>query len=387
MVVDSASNSVTDHFLNCLLNIEQETLKKLARLEKLKGKKLPTVGPPTKTFNQKIYDKTNYLTELAERKNFEQQPGSTAVFKKASAISHDPNEDISDNIFKWTSVSEKPSYLVGREALTISETEKYLLRHPIKYGFFNNEYSFQSVCDDVHKIVDFCVNSVLQIKRKDYEKYNVVLIIPDLFVRTQVKGLINVFMRVMGFKSIFIHQESVLSSFGAALQSACVVDVGSSKVSVCCLEDGLIVENSLIRKNFGGDDITKLLHKTLGRKNSTFYFPIENFNIENPYHFRILERMKEVECEIPNIQNPQAQFIPKNVKIWQHRKNSNTKIINSTVCEAIYTSPLGLFYPDIFNSIKQITIPNLDQFNDIYNEIFTDNEDTMDELIKSNVNN
>ena len=383
MEVDSGSSDlVTDQFLNNLLNIEQDTLKKLAKLEKLKGKK-SSVGTTNKTFTQKIYDKTNYLTELAERKNFEQPPNSTAVFKKASAISNDLNEDIADNNYKWTSTSTEPSYLVGREALTIGETEKYLIRYPIKYGFFNQEYSFQSVCDDIYKIADYCVTQVLQIKRKDFGNFNVVLIIPDLFVRSQVKGLVNVFMKVLGFKAIFVHLESVLSTFGAALQTACVVDIGATKVSVCCLEDGMIVENSLIRKNYGGDDVTRVLFTTLSRKNTTFYFPIEHFNVDNPYHFRILEKLKENECEIPSIQNPVAQFVPKNAKIWQHKKNSNTKMLNVTLCEAIYTSPLGFFYPDIFSSIKNIHIPTLDQFNDIYYEQFTDPEDTMDELIRS----
>jgi hypothetical protein len=73
----------------------------------------------------------------------------------------------------------------------------------------------------------------------------------------------------------------------------------------------------------------------------------------------------------------------KNCKVWQHKKNSNTKLMNVTVCEAIYTSPLGLFYPDIFSTIKTIVVPCLDQFNDIYYELYTDPEDTMDEMIKS----
>ncbi len=385
MDVDSANSALSDQFLNNLLTIEQETLKKLAKLEKFKGKKISSVGTQNKTFNLKIYDKTNYLTEVAERKNFEQPPNSTATFKKALAITNDLNEDISDNNFKWTSIASEPSYLVGREALTISESDKYVVRYPIKYGFFNNNYTYQSVCDDIHKIVDFCVNSILQIKRKDYVNYNIVLIVPDLFIRTQIKGIINVFMKVMGFKSIFIHLESVLSTFGAALQSACVIDIGSTKVSVCCLEDGMIVENSLIRKNYGGDDITGLLYTTLKRKNLSFFFPIDSFNIDNPYHYRIFEKLKETECEIPNIQNPQAQFMAKNCKVWQHKKNSNTKLMNVTVCEAIYTSPLGLFYPDIFSTIKTIVVPCLDQFNDIYYELYTDPEDTMDEMIKSKI--
>ena len=114
MELDSTTNMVQDQFLNCLLNIEQETLKKLSKLEKLKGKKLNNVGTQNKSFNQKIYDKGNYLTEVAERKNFEQQPYSTATLKKAMAITNDLNDDISDNNYKWTSVSNEPSFLIGR---------------------------------------------------------------------------------------------------------------------------------------------------------------------------------------------------------------------------------------------------------------------------------
>ncbi len=34
-------------------------------------------------------------------------------------------------------------------------------------------------------------------------------------------------------------QESVCASFGAGVSSACVIDVGDQKTSVCCVEDGL----------------------------------------------------------------------------------------------------------------------------------------------------
>jgi len=60
----------------------------------------------------------------------------------------------------------------------------------------------------------------LQIKRKEFGLYNIVLVIPDIFIKTQIKGLMNVFLRVMGFKSIYLNTESVLNAYGAALQSA-----------------------------------------------------------------------------------------------------------------------------------------------------------------------
>lgn len=44
------------------------------------------------------------------------------------------------------------------------------------------------------------------------------------------------------FQCIF--QESVCSTFGCGLSSACVVDVGDEKTSICCVEDGLLVPNT-----------------------------------------------------------------------------------------------------------------------------------------------
>jgi hypothetical protein len=329
------------------------------------------------------YDSSNCEVEVAERKNFEQPPGATAAFKKMYAMSGDLNEDIFENNYKWTATSCEPKYLVGREALTIAENDMYLLRCPIKYGLFNTQYSYQGVIDDLTKITEFCLNQVLGIERKDYENLNVVILLPDLFIKPQVKALINIFLKVLGFKAAFVHLESIMATFGTALQSACVVDIGADKVNVCCIDEGMILDDSLIRKNFGGNDLTRLLYQMVSRKSSKSYFPTHLFNINNPYHFRIIEKLKENECEFPNLQNPSVQFVPKNIKLWLHRKNTSTKVLNVTINEPLYFTPLGLFYKELFESIKSHNIPNLDFYNDIYEEQYSDAEDTMTELIKS----
>ena len=179
-----------------------------------------------------------------------------------------------------------------------------------------------------------------------------------------------------------------MSAYGGALQSSCVVDIGSSKISVSCVDEGIIIEESMIRKNYGGDDITSSLYMMLSRKNSNIQnqklnFPIEYFNLNNPYHYRIFERIKEQECEFPSIQNPSSQFAPKSSKIWLHRKNNNTKILNLTLTESIYVPPLCMLYPEILESFRNITVPYLNCYNDIYSEIYTDPEDVMDDLIKN----
>ena len=38
---------------------------------------------------------------------------------------------------------------------------------------------------------------------------------------------------------IMTFQESVCATFGAGVPSACVVDIGDQKTSVCCVDDGM----------------------------------------------------------------------------------------------------------------------------------------------------
>jgi len=43
---------------------------------------------------------------------------------------------------------------------------------------------------------------------------------------------------MLKFKAVFIQQESVLATFGSNKACACVVDIGATKINVCCVDDG-----------------------------------------------------------------------------------------------------------------------------------------------------
>lgn len=49
-----------------------------------------------------------------------------------------------------------------------------------------------------------------------FKFFNVVLVIPDTFVRHHVRHLLNMIFAKMGFKSAFVHQESVMASYAMA---------------------------------------------------------------------------------------------------------------------------------------------------------------------------
>lgn len=75
----------------------------------------------------------------------------------------------------------------------------------------------------------------------------------------------SIFSRI-GFKKMYIHLESIMACFGTAVSSACVVDIGHEKISVCCVDEGVILPRTLVRKNFGSKDLSKILTKIFNER-------------------------------------------------------------------------------------------------------------------------
>ena len=64
-----------------------------------------------------------------------------------------------------------------------------------------------------------------------------------------------------------------MATYAMALSTAVVVDIGATKTSVCCIEEGIIIAKSIIRKNFGGDDQTALFGRLIQCDKALHYFP------------------------------------------------------------------------------------------------------------------
>lgn len=103
-----------------------------------------------------------------------------------------------------------------------------------------------------------------------FQYYRCILLVPDIYNRQHIKEVVNMLLLNMGFSgivvqkcvnihvpfsdrsmflpcvciAIIVHQESVCATFGSGLSSACVVDVGDQKTSLCCVEDGVSHRNS-----------------------------------------------------------------------------------------------------------------------------------------------
>jgi actin-related protein 8 len=71
--------------------------------------------------------------------------------------------------------------------------------------------------------------------------------------------MVNMILGKLRFKSVFIHNESIMSTYAMAMPSACVVDIGATKICISCVDEGVLMPKTIIRKHFGGDDISELL--------------------------------------------------------------------------------------------------------------------------------
>lgn len=80
----------------------------------------------------------------------------------------------------------------------------------------------------------------MHLPKENLKHFNVLLVIPDTCVKIHVRHMISMLYN-LGFKGMFIHQESVMSTYAMALPTAVVVDIGATKTSVCCIEEGIII--------------------------------------------------------------------------------------------------------------------------------------------------
>lgn len=90
----------------------------------------------------------------------------------------------------------------------------------------------------------------------------------------------------------------------------CIVDIGATKTSICCLEDSLIspdtryfvlpigpidlltiLFNSIVL-NTGGDDITEMLYVLLQQT----CFPYKELDLVKLYHWQLFEDLKQSQC-------------------------------------------------------------------------------------------
>lgn len=192
-----------------------------------------------------------------------------------------------------------PHYFTGHDALRIPELSKprYKLFWPLRLGTFNEtEYKDRNqIYHDISKIFEEALRNQLGITRmKDLANYKCVLIIPDLYERNYVTMMLDILIRDLGIGKVCLQQESLSITFGAGQDKLCVVDIGAQKTSICCVDEGLCVEESRVNLKMGGADVTETFIKMM----LYGHFPYSDINLRRRYDFLLAEELKQKFCSM-----------------------------------------------------------------------------------------
>ncbi|KAK3728625.1 hypothetical protein QZH41_011698, partial [Actinostola sp. cb2023] len=263
--------------------------------------------------------------------------------------------DEEDCSVEWTDVSSQPTYVAGEQALYIDPKEPYAIHWPIKQGCLNIHNgpsgSLTAICEDMERIWANAIQTSLNISLSDLAFYRAVLIIPESFNKNHIKEMMDILINRLKFSSAIIQKESVCFTFGCGLSSACVVDVGDEKTSLCCVEDGLVIPHTKLWLRYGGRDVTRCFYWLLKKVN----FPFKQCDLKSNLHTFMLTELKETFCHLSQ------DIVGGQVHEFQvHHPNQAPLSYNLKIGNEAMQAPMAMFFPQLFGIIGQQLVVTAD---------------------------
>jgi actin-related protein 8 len=256
---------------------------------------------------------------------------------------------------EWTDVSKDDpkdvsTFYTGAEAQRIPDDSKpaYKLFWPIQHGWFHeNEYmSRDHLFDDFDAILEKALRKDLGLTSSvDWEQYSCVFVIPDLYDKRYVEQALEMCLKSFQFKQVAFIQESLAATYGAGYTSACIVDIGAQKTSICCVEDGMCIEDSRINLKYGGYDVTETFLKMMLYD----HFPYADINLKRRYDFLLAEELKISFCTMN-----QADISVQLYNFHLRAPNTPTHKYQFKTYDEVILAPMGFFDPSIFDNSDKL---------------------------------
>ena len=256
---------------------------------------------------------------------------------------------------EWTDVStddakDPSTYFTGAEAQRIPDDSdpSYKLFWPIQHGWtYENDYlSRQHIFDDFVAILDFAFKKELGVKTNvELEQYSCVFVIPDLYDKKYVEQALELCLKEFEFKQVCFIQESLAATYGAGYTSACIVDIGAQKTSICCVEDGMCIEDSRINIKYGGYDVTETFVKMM----LFDHFPYDEINLKRRYDFLLAEELKISFCTLN-----QADISVQLYNFHLRAPNQPTRKYHFKTYDEVILAPMGFYDPSIFDNSDKL---------------------------------
>jgi actin-related protein 8 len=256
---------------------------------------------------------------------------------------------------EWTDISkddpkDHSTYFTGMEALRVPDdsTPLYKLFWPIQQGWLHeNDYlTREHLFDDFDSIIESALKKELGLTRSsDWKEYSCVFVIPDLYDKRYVEQALDMCLKSFGFKQVCFIQESLAATYGAGYTSACIVDIGAQKTSICCVEDGMCIEDSRINLKYGGYDVTETFIKMM----LFDHFPYADINLKRRYDFLLAEELKSNFCTMN-----QADISVQLYNFHLRAPNQPTHKYQFKTYDEVILAPMGFFDPSLFDNSEKL---------------------------------
>ncbi|KAK2628362.1 hypothetical protein QTJ16_003008 [Diplocarpon rosae] len=256
---------------------------------------------------------------------------------------------------EWTDISKDnkkdlSSFHTGLQALRIPDDSDppYKIFWPIRYGCFHeNDYlSSEHLFDDFECIIENAIRKELGLnKSSEWDQYSCVIVIPDLYDKRYVEQILDMCMKGFEFKQVCFVQESLAGTYGAGYTSACIVDIGAQKTSICCVEDGMCIEDSRINLKQGGYDVTETFIKMMLHD----HFPYTDINLMRRYDFLLAEELKTNYCTLNY-----SEIAGRTHDFHLRVPDQPTRKYQFKTYDEVILAPMGLFDPSLFDNADKL---------------------------------
>ena len=336
---------------------EQADGERFPKRRKLEG---GTNLPPEKMFGQEFSSHYNQMCadlkvhmRANKRRVLPNSKDMIVTYNKRAQIETIPMHNDPMQI-DWTELpsnpKDAPGFICGKEALRIPEKSnpRYRLFWPLRHGWYNEaDYgSKRDLFNDVAVIIEEAIKSQLGLSSKrEWNQYGCVFVIPDLYERPYVVQALEMLLHDLGFGKVSFIQESLAATFGAGFIASCVVDVGAQKTSICCVEEGLCIENSRMNLKYGGFDVTE----TFVRMMLHDHFPYQEINLKRRHDFLLAEELKHKFCTM-NEQDVSPQLYDFHLRA----AGQDTRKYQFKTYDEVLLAPQGYFEPAIFDNSEKL---------------------------------
>eukprot|EP01028_Stygiella_incarcerata_P009992 TRINITY_DN49907_c0_g1_i1.p1 TRINITY_DN49907_c0_g1~~TRINITY_DN49907_c0_g1_i1.p1 ORF type:complete len:579 (-),score=180.93 TRINITY_DN49907_c0_g1_i1:64-1800(-) len=246
----------------------------------------------------------------------------------------------------------------GEDVFELPNLDEWEVRYPIQRGHFHipsslyGNQTLQHVIDDLVEIWDHAFNKVLGIPKKRYNEISVVAMVPDSFFFHEISAVAEILLGKLGFRRLFLHQESVCTTFAYALTSGIVVDIGSHKTVVSCVQDGYLIPKSRVFLPYGLVDVAETLHFILVQLECPY---VEGDVYGNVHDQVIFVDVAESDCRVQEDAEELVSLQIRAQKRWYR----------ADVGDPVLLAGIGLFNPSIFHPLIPDVLETWNRFEEL----------------------